>query len=350
MEKRISELLIEKGASLARALRQMDECGRKLLIVTENGRFSSLLSIGDIQRAVIRHNNLDLEVGAVLRPAVTVARPGDDRAELKKRMQARRNEFMPVIDAAGVIREVIFWEDLFTADSRPPGARHDLPVVIMAGGRGSRLRPLTNVFPKALIPLGEKTVLERIIDSFLALGCKRFYLSVNYKAEMIRYYLDQLERSEYSICCFQEERPLGTAGSLRLVADQLRESFFVSNCDVLVDQDYSEIIAYHRENDNDLTLVAAIKSISLPYGIVHSGENGLLAGIEEKPDLSLRVNTGLYLLEPGVLDFLPGEGPCDFNELIGTLQKQGRRVGVFPVSEKSWIDIGSWPEYIRNQK
>jgi NDP-sugar pyrophosphorylase family protein len=216
----------------------------------------------------------------------------------------------------------------------------------MAGGKGTRLAPLTNVYPKPLIPIGEKTIVETIMDKFVAHNCHDFYMSVNYKADSIKNYFDFINNPEYNIHYFQEDKPLGTAGSLRLLKDKINSTFFVSNCDILIEEDYSEILNYHRSNNNELTVVAAVKTLSIPYGTIITGENGILESIEEKPTLSFKINTGLYILEPSLLNDIPDEF-YHITHLMEKLKTQGRRVGVYPISQNDWKDMGEWTEYLR---
>jgi NDP-sugar pyrophosphorylase family protein len=216
----------------------------------------------------------------------------------------------------------------------------------MAGGRGSRLLPLTNVLPKPLIPLHGKTIIEDIMDQFVDCGCHEFFLSVNYKAELIRYYFESLRNPAYRIEYFQEDRPLGTAGSLHLLRGRIHTTFFVSNCDILIEQDFAAILDYHRENENEITMVAALKSYAIPYGTLTTREDGVLETIQEKPDMVFKINTGFYILEPGVLAEIPDNGFCNITDLIAKFQGEGRRIGVFPVSEGAWTDIGNWSDYL----
>ena len=217
----------------------------------------------------------------------------------------------------------------------------------MAGGQGSRLRPLTNVLPKPLIPIGEQTMMEDIMDRFVDCGCKRFYISVNYKADTIKRYFDNLKGKPYEISYFQEDKPLGTAGSLHLLNGLINTTFFVSNCDIIIDDDYAEILKYHRENKNEITVVAAIKNLSIPYGTLETKESGLLADIKEKPNFTYKINTGMYILEPHLIDEIPVDEFYHITFLIEKLLKEGRRVGVYPINEGSWIDVGNWDEYLK---
>jgi dTDP-glucose pyrophosphorylase len=346
MKKLILDITIYRSTTILVALRKMDQTKRKLLIVLKNDdTFFSLLSIGDIQRSIINNAPLDSAIDHILRNDVTVANSTDDILVVKERMKARRNEFMPIIDSKNRIINVIFWEDLF--QEKQDVGQFKLPIVIMAGGMGSRLKPITNVIPKPLIPINDKTIIEDIMDRFVHQGCSEFYLSVNYKADLIKYYFDDLANKAYKINYFQEEKPLGTAGSLSLLKGKIQETFFVSNCDILIDQDYAEILKYHRANKNKITIVAALKHYPLPYGTIETGNNGVLIELTEKPDLTFKINSGMYIIEPEVLNEIPDNEFYHITDLIENRKKKGDRVGVFPVSEKSWRDIGNWEDYLK---
>lgn len=343
--KNFEQISIKSHSTISSALKQMDNVGRKLLIVVDdNKKFVSLLSIGDIQRAIIQNKRLDGPVLDILRKEVKVAHVHESLEDIKTHMRLRRNEFMPVVDEHNIIQKVIFYEDLFI--EKQPVKQFNLPVVIMAGGKGTRLQPLTNVIPKPLIPLNKKTIIEDIMDRFLEYGSHNFYVSVNYKADMIRYYFETLNNPEYNITYFQEDKPLGTAGSLGLLKGQIQQTFFVSNCDILIDDDYSEMLKYHRENKNEITLIAAMKHLSIPYGTLKTTEDGILTAITEKPDLIFKINSGMYIIEPHLINEIPENDFFHITHLIEKVMHRKGKVGVFPVSEKSWRDIGNWHEYV----
>jgi len=261
-------------------------------------------------------------------------------------MKERRNDFMPIIDDEKRVVDVIFWDDLFESKREKENPNLKLPVVIMAGGKGSRLRPLTNVLPKPLIPIGNQTMLEDIMDRFVDSGCNEFYISVNYKAETIKQYFQNLQNPLYKISFFQEDIPLGTAGSLHLLKDKINSTFFVSNCDIIIDEDYAEILRYHRQSGNEITVVAAIKNYAIPYGTLETGSSGRLQSIQEKPDITFKINTGMYILEPHIIREIPENEFYHITTLIDKLIKDSRKVGVFPINEGSWTDIGNWEEYL----
>jgi dTDP-glucose pyrophosphorylase len=348
-EKIIDSISISFDEPILAALKQMDVVKRKILIVFDGNQFKGLISIGDVQRAILNNISLDNPIEQVLRKSIDVAYQGDSFNFIKEKMITGRAELMPVLSAEGSLIDVIFWEDLFPEKSIPK-SQFNVPVVIMAGGKGTRLRPLTNVIPKPLIPLGDKTIIEEIMDRFVEVGSKHFYLSVNYKAETIKHYFKQLKSKAYKIDYFQEVMPLGTAGSLHLIKDKINSTFFVSNCDIIINEDYSSIMNYHVENRNELTIVSALKHYPIPYGTIETGRDGVLTKLTEKPELIFQINSGMYILESHLLKEVPENHFFHITSLIENILKRNGRVGVFPVSEGSWIDIGEWSEYIDSMK
>ena len=199
------------------------------------------------------------------------------------------------------------------------------------------------------MPIEEKPIVQVIIDKFYVMGSRSFIMSVNYRAEMIRSYFEGVNK-EYELEYVHEEKPLGTAGSLHLMKDKLKETFFVTNCDIIIDEDYEQIYNYHKKECNDLTVVAALKHYPIPYGILETKEQGQLTEITEKPELTFQVNSGMYILEPELLQKIPQNEFFHITQLIDGIMKSGGKVGVFPVSEGSWMDIGVWSEYNRTRK
>src|SRR5690606_7585425 len=189
---------------------KMDKVSRKLLIVVRDEEVIGLISIGDIQRAIISNQDLSTEINSILRTNYLSANENDSTESIKKTMLSIRAEFMPIIDNEGKLKDVIFWEDLFDNHFSKSKQQFKLPVVVMAGGLGTRLQPITHVLPKPLIPIGDKTMIEEIMERFNHQGCNTFYISVNYKAELIEYYLKQ-QNLPFHLNYFKEEKPMGTA-------------------------------------------------------------------------------------------------------------------------------------------
>jgi len=337
-KKRIANRIIGINASILHCLKKMDSEKVKLLFVFDADQFIGIITIGDIQRAIIKNTNLSEKVSTILDKNKIYASRDEALESIKNKMFSLRAELMPIVDEQHNLVNVYFWEDVFGETKKEPLFRFNLPVVIMAGGFGTRLKPLTNVLPKPLIPVGDKTIIEHIFERFHDHGCNNFFISVNYKADLIEYYINNLNM-RYQISYLKEEEPMGTAGSLSLLSGLINETFFVSNCDIMVDQDYSEILDYHRDNYNEITIVGALKHIPIPYGTIETKENGKLISMSEKPEFTMKINTGMYILEPHLIKEIPSNY-YHITDLITSLIKQKRGVGVFPISAKSWVDIG----------
>lgn len=345
---RVRKKIVSAETSIIQTMRLMDEGFTKLFLVFDGEQFLGIITNGDLQRAIIAHTPFETPIMQVIdNTTKRYAHEGDDREKVKEWMLEKRAELMPVVDDKGQLIDVVFWDEVLSetpnTDNRP---KIDLPVVIMAGGKGTRLKPITNVIPKPLVPVGEKTILEVILDQFESIGCHKFYMSVNYKADMMKYYLSQLDH-KYDIEFFMEDKPLGTIGSVSLLKGKITTPFFVSNCDSINEQDYRDVYDYHVSNKNDMTIVTMVKSFKIPYGVIETGEDGLMLDLKEKPEQTYQVNTGVYILNPEVIDEIPEGEFFHITHLMEKVKARGGRVGCFPVSEHSWKDMGEWPEYLK---
>lgn len=340
------KLIVSGDMTLLDAMKYMDRIERKLLIVCDQKHFLGLISIGDIQRAIIHKCNLSENVTKHIRGDILFARSTDDINKVRNLMMKNRTECMPIVDDSGELVDIIEWEDIISKDVGQVVEPIKCPVVIMAGGKGTRLKPLTNVIPKPLIPISEKTIIEDIMDRFVAADCHDFYLSLNYKADTIKNYFASINNKNYNIKYLTEKKPLGTGGALYLLKDKIQDTFLVSNCDIVVDINLADLLRYHRNNKNIATMVSVIKNIDIPYGILETKENGMLSSIREKPILTYQINSGLYVLEPKILDYIGNEEFIHLPDLLLRAKQAGENIGVFPVSEGSWSDMGNWDEYL----
>lgn len=334
------------STTLLDAMKTMDTQKVKTLFVFDGDHFEGLLTIGDIQRAIIKNIALSEPVSCILNKNKVYGYVTEEEDAIKEKIRKMRAEVMPILDDNGELVDVWFWNDLFKRTELVQREQINLPVVIMAGGKGTRLKPITNVIPKPLVPIGDKTILEEIMDQFEAIGCSKFYMSVNYKADIMKYYLSQLDH-KYDIEFFQEEKPLGTIGSVSLLKGKITTPFFVSNCDSINEQDYRDVYDYHMSNHNDLTTVTMVKSFKIPYGVIETGEDGLMTALSEKPELTFQVNTGVYILNSSCIDEIPEGEFFHITHLMEKIKARGGRVGCFPVSEHAWKDMGEWPEYLK---
>ena len=339
--KDISSITIAPTTTLLQALKTMDERKVKTLFVFKGNSFEGLFTLGDVQRAIINNIGLDKVVGSIIDRHKIYGYQSESEESIREKMRSIRAEVMPILGEKGDIIDIWFWDDIFNDQESNDRPKIDLPVVIMAGGKGTRLKPITNVIPKPMVPVGDKTIMEVIMDQFESIGCHKFYMSVNYKADMMKYYLSQLEH-QYDVEFFMEDKPLGTIGSVALLKDKIKTPFFVSNCDSINEQDYRDV-----SNKNDMTIVTMVKSFKIPYGVIETGEDGLMIDLKEKPEQTYQVNTGVYILNPDVISEIPKGEFFHITHLMEKVKARGGRVGCFPVSEHSWRDMGEWKEYLR---
>lgn len=345
MEK-LQKIIIDRGASVNKALRQMDEAAEKILFVVDGKKhLLGTVTDGDIRRWILRKGKLSSNISKVMNRYFSYIEEGTSPETIKNLMVIKKIESLPVLNKRREVVSLINWRDLFQTKFK----KHkdmDIPVVIMSGGEGSRLSPFTKVLPKPLLPIGDQPIIGMIIDKFTDFGCKKFYLSLNYKADIIKAYFESFSQKK-DIEYIKEDSPLGTAGSLYLLRKKLKSTFFVSNCDIFIEADYTDILKFHLDNKNKISLVVSMKHYVIPYGICEIAKNGYLKTIKEKPEYDFLVNTGLYILEPDVLASIPKDKHYHITELISTCIKKKEKIGVYPISEKSWIDIGQWEELQR---
>ena len=244
----------------------------------------------------------------------------------------------------GTVMDIIFKSRFF--NSKPNAQRKplDLPVVIMAGGAGTRLAPFTRILPKPLIPVGEKPVIEIILDNFVNSGMNNFFISLNHKAKMVKIFLEDFGK-KYNISYLEEKKILGTVGALKFLEGKIKSPFFVSNCDILIKEDYANIYKFHKRGKYALTLVGSMQHHVIPYGVCQVGKGRELESLKEKPSYDMLVNTGMYIINPETLKHIPAESRFDIAQLIDAVKQNGEKLGIYPISEKSWIDIGQWEEY-----
>lgn len=267
-----------------------------------------------------------------------------DKMSAREFMREYSIEALPVLNDDKDIISVVLWNDEI-------GHRKNLqvPVVIMAGGLGSRLYPYTKILPKPLIPIGEIPIVEHIINRFNEYGNDQFFLVVNHKKNMIKAYFNEIEKN-YEVNYVDEEQPLGTGGGLSLLKGKINSTFILTNCDILIEEDYEKIYDYHKKENNLVTMVCSLKNIRIPYGVVEISETGEIEEMKEKPEFSFFTNTGMYVVEPKVIDELEENKSIGFPDIIETYRQYGEKIGVYPISENAWMDMGQLDEMEKMRK
>lgn len=331
-----SRYCIDVRKSIIDAIRLIEENHKKMVIVVEERRLKGVVTDGDIRRYLLTSGDFTVSVGKIM-SANPIYLHESDRDRAQQCMDENLIDGIPIVDDAGIVTDIIFRYDELYSYKREVVPIH-VPVVIMAGGKGTRLLPYTTILPKPLMPLGQKTVLEHIMESFYECGCDEFYLTVNYKKEIIRAYLNEVELP-YHLRYVTEEEFMGTGGSLYYLKEQMNTTFIVSNCDVILNVDYADVIRRHREQGNKITLLVSRQNYNLPYGTVKISEDGQVLRLEEKPEMWFLVNTGVYVLEPDVLQDIE-KTFIHMTEIIENVIQKGESVGAYLIEDGAWLDIG----------
>jgi len=334
-------LKIEKAITLRDAMCKLDHTAMQVLFVMDNDTLIGTLTDGDIRRYLLKGGSLDDSVDTATNYQPKTA---ENLKQARKMIQHGDYPAIPVVGKEGQLEDVVFRQR-----HKHVYTELHIPVVIMAGGRGTRLEPYTRVLPKPLIPVGEFPIMEHIMWQFEKYSCNSFHIIVNYKKQLLKAYFNE-DSQTHSMIWYDEDSPLGTGGGLSLLKGQIQETFFFTNCDILLRADYADMLQFHRENGNTITMIGAYKNLTIPYGVIDIQEGGEVAAMREKPELSFLTNTGIYIVEPEVLEDIPEHTALGFPDIIEGQRQKGRKVAVYPVDEDAWMDMGQMTELEKMRK
>ena len=336
-----SELCIGASATVHEALKQLSNTAKGILFVTkEEGILLGTLTDGDVRRHLLSGGDLKAQVSCV---ANTNPRIASNFEVAKKLYDSWSYRTIPIVDDAGRVVDVYLGKNYDECRKYP---EIGIPVVVNAGGKGTRLDPFTKVLPKPLIPVGEYPIIEHIFREYANYSCNDFHVIVNYKKEIMKAYFADSEKN-YDIKWYDEHRPLGTGGGLSFLKGKMQSTFFFTNCDILLKSDYKSMLDFHRENGNTVTMICAYKTMAVPYGVIEIGQNGSIDSMKEKPEFSFLTNTGMYILEPEVFDYIEDDCAIGFPDVVERIRKSGKKVAAYPVQESEWYDMGQLPELER---
>jgi dTDP-glucose pyrophosphorylase/CBS domain-containing protein len=345
----IAALYVSRQTPIHEVIEVIDRSGRVsvALLVDDHDRLVATITDGDIRRAILAGIQIDAAVETMLPLKATLPNPepvtgpvGIDLTSALALMQARRVRQLPLLDLDSRVVDVILLSDLI---AQPP---ESLRAVIMAGGFGTRLRPLTDELPKPMLPVGGRPLIERIVGQLKESGIEHIVVTTHYKPEAIVDHFGDGTDFGVTMTYVQEDEPLGTGGALGLIPNA-GEPLLVINGDILTQVDFRALLAFHRENGADLTVGVRRYTFNVPYGVVET-TGARVVRIEEKPEMSFFVNAGIYLLEPGISDYVRGGVSLNMTDLIQTVVEAGRVVVSFPVLEY-WMDIGRTDDYLQAQ-
>jgi len=339
-----TEILLKPSDTLETAIQVLHSGGVRIaLVVDENRKLLGTVTDGDIRRALIKHISMEYSVKDVMNDTPSIALLSEKSEMIMSKMKSMDLLHIPLVDERNTLVGLETLQHLLNKK------KYDNPVFLMAGGFGTRLRPLTEKKPKPLLNVGSRPILETIIGQFIDAGFCNFYISTHYKAEMIWEYFGDGSKWGINIKYLHESEPLGTAGALGLLPDDMPElPIVVMNGDLLTKVNFEHLLDFHHDQGGTATMCIREYDIQVPYGVVDIGEQ-YLTGIVEKPIHKFFVNAGIYVLEKGLINRINSDSYLDMPNFFDAQIKQGEQISVFPIHEY-WLDIGRIEEYEKANK
>jgi dTDP-glucose pyrophosphorylase len=348
-KEKIKALIISKEESIKSTMKKLNKTSSKILLVKgKDGTLVGIVTDGDLRRGIVNGFALSDPIQKVMRKSFCYlnADTKDINDRARELMLEKKIQQVPILDSLGHVVNIIDISEGIEQQQKTASEIEEsikTEVVVMAGGKGTRLDPFTKILPKPLIPLEGKPILEHVLFGFNKSGFSNFKLILNYKKEMIKLFLSD-NKYPFKVEVIDEEQFLGTAGGLSLIKSKMEQTFVLTNCDTILSGNTSKILEYHRENKNIITLVGSHKEIAIPYGVLKF-KDGVLNMIDEKPKFDLFINAGTYILEPAIFEWVPDNEFLNMDQLIAKIIKKfPQKVGVYPHWE-GWFDIGQWEEY-----
>ena len=333
--KDLKDYIISLDSSIKQLIFKLESNASQIVLVVKNERLQGTVTDGDIRRALLRGETLDSPVEKIMNKNFKFLPETASEVEALYLMKKESLKQMPLLDKEGRLKKIFLLDELI----KPKLLPND--VVIMAGGKGKRLGVLTEDCPKPMLKINNRPILEIILEQCIEAGLKKFYFSVNYLKEQIQNYFEDGSRWNICINYLEEDKSLGTAGSLSLFPHQPKQPILVLNGDVLTKVDYNHLIQFHKEHVADISLCVRRHSTKIPYGIVSMNDLHVLA-LEEKPILTHFINAGIYVLEPSVLNLVSKDTYFDMPQLIKLAKEKKYKINAFPIHEY-WQDLG-YPE------
>lgn len=346
----LEKFIVPLNMNLAKAMQKIDDNANGLVfVVDEKNHLCGAVSDGDIRRWLLKAGSLDAQV-SLLMNSNPISIHENERCSAVKLMREKQISALPIVDTDGLILDICLIKEQNVEESKSPKKELEgVPVIIMAGGKGTRLYPYTKILPKPLIPIGEIPIVERVMDAFHEYGITDFYMTVNYKSRMIQSYFAETNK-DYHIEYVKEDKPLGTGGSIRLIEKQFTQPLFVANADGLIRTDYTALYQHHVDSGNAITMITSLKKETVPYGVIHSKEDGEIESMVEKPTMFYLINTGMYVINPEMIPLIPEDTMFHMTNLVEKAMKLGYKVGMYPVSEDSFLDMGEFAEMKRMEE
>ena len=343
----LKKFFIKKNTTIKSASNKMSKDGNRcLIVVDDDNSFLGTLSTGDIRKFITNGNKITSKINDVYQKNPFFIRNNTKIKNYKNYFIKKKLDLIPVINESKKIIDIITNEKFLIKKKKINKKNQNYSVIIMAGGKGTRLAPFTHVLPKPLIPVNKKTLIEHIFFQLKKNGIKNINISVNYKSKTLIAFLEEMKKTNFKINFIKEKKPLGTIGILRKTYKNVKKNILITNCDTIIKCDYNQILKHHVRSNFCITLVLANKKQRLPYGACEINRNSNeLVSLSEKPNISYVANTGFFFLKKEIIKLIPKGKFYNATDLIRKCLLKGKKIGVFLINEKKWLDVGQWKEY-----
>lgn len=338
------KFLITNKTKIEVALKTFDKLGGKTLYVIRKNKFLiGSLTDGDWRRESLKGRNINNTVQKICNKNPIKIYNETANSQIKKLFLKHNLHSIPVVNKKNILVKIILKKQFLKKRIRY-SKKNSIPVIIMAGGKGSRLSPFTKVLPKPLIPIKGKTIISRIVENFILTGFSKFFISINEKSKIIKSYFEE-KNFKRKISFLEEKKRLGTVGALSKLKNNKEKNFIVTNCDTIIKYDFIKIYKSHLKNRNSLTVVAVKKKYSIPFGVIEQNNKKNQFYLNEKPELKYLINSGCYIINKRAIKLIKKNKFCDFDTFVNILRKKDEKIGIYQISEKKWQDTGTWEEY-----
>lgn len=318
---------------------------KSLAVVNQENKLTGVISDGDIRKMLLKNVNLDIEVKKICNQNPTYLKNKKySNQTIEKLFKDNKFDIIPIVDKKNKLINVIHWSDVINNYKK----KYSYPVIIMSGGKGTRMKPFSNVLPKLLIPVNNKTLIENIIQRFNKDGFNYFIFTLNYKKNILDSFLKGLN-NKLIIETVHEKKPLGTAGSLSFLKNHNFKNFIIINCDMYININFKNPLKFHQDKKFDITIITSSHSFKFPYGVIKSDKNLNFTKFEEKPLIKKSINLGAYIVSKKLINLVKKNSYQDMDKLIILAKRKKLKVGVYSISEAQWIDFGDWEKYSKNK-
>jgi len=343
----MTEKYLQPNSSLIEAMEKITESANKCtIVVNKHNKLLGTISDGDIRKVLIKKQKLNINIKNIYKKNCYFVTTSDDEVKINELFENKSIDILPVIKKKKIIVKIIN-KNQKNENKKFKNILENVPTIIFAGGLGNRLKPISSVIPKPLVPIGDKPIIEHIMERFYKNGSKKFYLLLGYKSKLVSTFLSDFKK--FNAKFIYEKKPLGTAGSLSKFSSYKYEDYFVTNCDIVTNENLINFYKFHKKNKSHITLMSATKKITIPYGVVELNKQGNFNKMNEKPDINFLVNTGIYLVNSKVIKLVKKNRPYNFDNLLRDGIKKKLRIFSYPISDNSWIDIGDGLSFLNNQ-